>query len=143
MSILPPKKDKAAKAAKKEGGEKKARAPRQDYGFAKDAKISLTDGEKTYRGKRLEMYEALKKSDGKTVEHYLDKYLHNADSHAAQRIIDMAEQLGPTCFEVQIEALATRPDSSELLARLECPTLILGSMAVVIVVARALAVIAA
>lgn len=62
----------AAKPEKKADGEKKARAPRQDYGFAKDAKIKLTDGEKTYRGKRGEMYEALKKSNGKTVQHFLD-----------------------------------------------------------------------
>ena len=81
MSILPPKNDNAAKATKKlaEGGEKKARASRQDYGFAKDAVIKLTDGEKTYRGKRLEMYEALKKSDGKTVEHYLENNKNEKD----------------------------------------------------------------
>ena len=61
------------KAAKKEAsGETKPRAPRQDYGFSKDAKIVLTDGEKSYRGKRLAMYEALKKSNGKTVQHFLD-----------------------------------------------------------------------
>ena len=70
MAVQPTKP--AAKPAKKDDGEKKARAPRQDYGFAKDAKIKLTDGEKTYRGKRGEMYEALKKSNGKTVQHYLD-----------------------------------------------------------------------
>jgi hypothetical protein len=75
----PPKKDKPAKAAKAEGGEKKPRAPRQDYGFAKDAKIALTDGEKTYRGKRAEMYEALKKSNGKTVEHFLENNKNEKD----------------------------------------------------------------
>lgn len=62
----------APKTEKKADGEKKARAPRQDYGFAKDAKIKLTDGEKSYRGRRGEMYEALKKSNGKTVQHFLD-----------------------------------------------------------------------
>ena len=52
MSALPPKAAPAAKAKPKAAdGEKKERAPRQDYGFAKDAKITLTDGEKTYRGK--------------------------------------------------------------------------------------------
>ena len=79
MSILPPKKEAAAKPPKKEKGEAKPRAPRQDYGFAKDAKISLTDGEKTYRGKRLEMYEALKKSNGKTVEHFLENNKNEKD----------------------------------------------------------------
>lgn len=81
MSTAPPKADKkaAAKPPKAEGGEKKPRAPRQDYGFAKDAKITLTDGEKTYRGKRLEMYAALKKSNGKTVEHFLDNNKNEKD----------------------------------------------------------------
>ena len=73
----PPKGTKTPAAAK--DGEKKPRAPRQDYGFAKDAKISLTDGEKTYRGKRLEMYEALKKSNGKTVEHFLNNNKNEKD----------------------------------------------------------------
>ena len=77
MSILPPKGK--TEAPKKEKGESKPRAPRQDYGFAKDAKITLTDGEKTYRGKRLEMYEALKKSNGKTVEHYLENNKNEKD----------------------------------------------------------------
>lgn len=63
---------KKAAPKKEASGEKKTRAPRQDYGFAKDAKIHLTDGDKTYRGKRGEMYEALKKSNGKTVQHFLD-----------------------------------------------------------------------
>ena len=76
MSAAPPK---AAPAAKKEKGETKARAPRQDYGFAKDAKIVLTDGEKSYRGKRKEMYDALKKSNGKTVQHFLDNNKNEKD----------------------------------------------------------------
>ena len=74
MAITPPtKKKEAVKAAKPAvTGEKKARAPRADYGFAKDAIIRLTDGDKGYRGKRQEKYEALRKSNGKTVQHYLD-----------------------------------------------------------------------
>ena len=80
MSALPPKAAPAAKAKPKAAdGEKKERAPRQDYGFAKDAKITLTDGEKTYRGKRLEMYSALKKSNGKTVEHFLETNKNEKD----------------------------------------------------------------
>ena len=54
----------------KKTGDKKPRAPRKDYGYAKGATIHLTDGEKTYRGNRLRWYEYLKKSDGKTVEHF-------------------------------------------------------------------------
>lgn len=79
MSAAPPKGNpkKDAKAPPK--GDKKPRAARQDYGFAKDAKISLTDGDKTYRGRRLEMYEALKKSNGKTVEHYLENNKNEKD----------------------------------------------------------------
>ena len=60
-------------------------------------------------------------------EHYLDRYLHQDEPKAAQTIIDMAEKLGPTCFAAQIEALATRPDASDLLARIHCQTLVLGS----------------
>jgi hypothetical protein len=80
MSAAPPKAAPAAKATPpKKDGEKKERAPRQDYGFAKDAKIVLTDGEKSYRGKRLAMYEALKKSNGKTVQHFLDNNKNEKD----------------------------------------------------------------
>lgn len=76
MAISPPTKKTAPKAAKPaaaaDTGEKKVRSPRQDYGFAKDAVIRLTDGDKGYRGKRQEKYEALRKSNGKTVQHFLD-----------------------------------------------------------------------
>lgn len=65
----PPEGGKAAKTAKADG-EKKPRAPRKDYGFAKGATINLTDGEKTYKGNRLRWYGYLTKSDGKTVEHF-------------------------------------------------------------------------
>ena len=79
MGNTPPTKPKAAKTPPKKDGESKPRAPRVDYGFAKDAKITLTDGDKSYRGKRLEMYEALKKSNGKTVEHFLDNNKNEKD----------------------------------------------------------------
>ena len=80
MSALPPTKGAAPKKEKKEAtGEKKPRAPRMDYGFARDAKITLTDGDKGYRGKRLEMYEALKKSNHKTVEHFLESNKNEKD----------------------------------------------------------------
>jgi len=76
MGTAPPKGE--TKTPKKDGA-KKPRAARQDYGFAKDAKIVLTDGDKTYRGKRLAMYEALKKSNGKTVAHFLDNNKNEKD----------------------------------------------------------------
>jgi hypothetical protein len=60
---------KAAKTAVADG-DKKPRAPRKDYGFAKGATIALTDGEKTYKGNRLRWYSYLTKSDGKPVEHF-------------------------------------------------------------------------
>lgn len=74
-----PAKNGKAAAEKKPAGEKKKRAPRQDYGFAKDAIIRLTDGEKSYRGRRLEMYEALKASNGRTVEHFLEANKNEED----------------------------------------------------------------
>ncbi len=51
-------------------GEKKERAPRQDYGFLPGATITLVDKENTYRGKRLDYYNLLKKANGKTVEQF-------------------------------------------------------------------------
>jgi hypothetical protein len=61
-----------AKSGKTETGEKKERAPRQDYGYKAGAKITLTKeaGEKKYRGKRLEYFERLQKANGKTVEDF-------------------------------------------------------------------------
>lgn len=53
-------------------GEKKQRAPRQDYGYRPGAKITLTEAaaEKKYRGKRAEYFEVLKACNGKTVEEF-------------------------------------------------------------------------
>ena len=61
---------KKATAKGKETGEKKTRAPRKDYGFAKGATIHLTEGEKAYRGNRLRWYGYLKEANGKTVEEF-------------------------------------------------------------------------
>lgn len=61
--------EQAADAAPKE---KKPRAPRKDYGFAPTSTIKLTDGEKSYRGQRLEWYEVLKAHEGKTVADFLE-----------------------------------------------------------------------
>lgn len=64
-------KPKAAPKTPKAEGEKKPRAPRQDYGYHKDATIRVTKFEegkgKNYRGQRLEWYEKLQKADGKTA----------------------------------------------------------------------------
>jgi hypothetical protein len=64
-----------APATPKAEGEKKPRAPRQDYGYNKDATIRVTaetdeSKSKNYRGQRLDWYEKLKKSDGKTCAHF-------------------------------------------------------------------------
>ena len=55
--------------------EKKARATRQDYGYKSGATITLSKdaGDKKYRGKRLEYFEALQKCDGKSVEDFEKK----------------------------------------------------------------------
>lgn len=63
-------KDQTEEVAAQPEGEKKPRAPRQDYGFRKGAVITLTDKETKYRGKRLEYFEILQAHDGKTVEEY-------------------------------------------------------------------------
>jgi len=36
-------------------------------------------------------------------------------------------EVGADCFESQVKALATRPDSGKMLQAINCPTLILGS----------------
>lgn len=64
----------ASKAAKKKAAQSgtgaRTRAPRQDYGYAADAKITVT-GDKTYRGKRGEIHDILVKHNGKTVDKFL------------------------------------------------------------------------
>jgi hypothetical protein len=78
--MTPPTKKAATKktAAKKttkakDTGEKKARAPRKDYGFKPGAKISVdTKKEHKFRGQTLSWFERLTASNGKTVEHFID-----------------------------------------------------------------------
>lgn len=83
-------------------------------------------GTRLARSKQLE--QAKTDGMGKVIsQYYIERYLYQPDSKVSQTIVDMAEKLGPTCFAAQIEALATRPDSSKLLANIQCPTLILGS----------------
>ncbi len=70
-NLTPPGKEQADKSAEA-SGEKKPRAPRKDYGFAKGATIHLTEGEKSYRGNRLRWYEYLKAANGKPVEAFTE-----------------------------------------------------------------------
>lgn len=60
-------------------------------------------------------------------EIYLPRYLHRQEERNRKLILDMARQLGPQCFEAQVDALAGRVDASRVLGALTCPTLILGS----------------
>jgi hypothetical protein len=65
----------ATGAAKTSGGEKKPskpRGPRKDYGFNAGSTIKLTDGEKNYRGQRLDWYKHLAACNGKTVADFLE-----------------------------------------------------------------------
>ena len=73
-NLTPPEKTrKVAKSPTAKDGEKKPRAPRKDYGYAKGATIHLTDGEKNYRGHRQAWYEHLKACNGKTVEAFSER----------------------------------------------------------------------
>ena len=60
-------------------------------------------------------------------QHYLERYLHQQTTDAQNLIINMASEMGATCFEAQIKALASRPDSTITLSGLKCPTLIMGA----------------
>lgn len=82
-NLAPPGKAEAAKADTA-SGEKKPRAPRKDYGYAKGATIHLTEGDKSYRGNRLRWYEYLKAANGKTVEQF-DEIVKKADEKEGAR----------------------------------------------------------
>lgn len=72
-SNLTPPSGKSNKTSNKDAGDKKPRAPRKDYGYAKGATIHLTEGDKSYRGHRASWYEHLKACDGKTVEKFAER----------------------------------------------------------------------
>lgn len=73
-------KPKAEKAATAEGGEKKPRAPRQDYGFSKSATLVVAEGaEKKYRGQRGEWFASIQAFNGKTVEEWLESRKEQKD----------------------------------------------------------------
>lgn len=69
-SNVPPTKSSAKKDTKAASGDKKARAPRKNYGYAKGAVIALTDGDQKFRGARERWYGYLTKASGKTVEQF-------------------------------------------------------------------------
>ena len=60
-------------------------------------------------------------------QHYLERYLHQQTTGASDLIINMASEMGAACFEAQIKALASRPDSTTTLSAIKCPTLIMGA----------------
>ncbi len=60
-------------------------------------------------------------------QYYLDQYLAKPNLETHELITRMAKELGVDCFASQVEALATRQDSSSTLASVDCPTLIIGS----------------
>lgn len=68
----PPKAQKAEKAPKDPNAPKTPRGPRKNYGYHADSKIELTNKEHTFRGQRLEWFEALKAANGKTVKDFLE-----------------------------------------------------------------------
>lgn len=90
-NVTPPTADKN----KAKGGDKKPRAARKNYGYSKGATIALTDGEQKFRGARARWYEYLKKSNGKTVEHF-DGLAKKAEEKEASR--------GWIRFFVEVEA---------------------------------------
>jgi len=71
---------KAEKAPADPNAPKKERAPRQDYGFAKDATIAVVaDSAKKYRGQRGEWFQTLVAHDGKTVGEWLENRKDSKD----------------------------------------------------------------
>jgi len=58
---------------------------------------------------------------------YLPRYLHRQEPGHRALILQMARELGIECFRSQTAALASRPDASQTLRSIECPTLIIGS----------------
>jgi pimeloyl-ACP methyl ester carboxylesterase len=58
---------------------------------------------------------------------YLPVYFLNTDCSHSKSVLKMAETLGLDVFEAQLQVLAARPDSLDVLATNTKPTLILGS----------------
>ena len=58
---------------------------------------------------------------------YLPVYFENTQGSESQVVLKMAEMLGVDVFEAQLKVLAQRPDSLEILATFDKPTLIVGA----------------
>ena len=83
-------------------------------------------------GRQLARLQHLKEASTSSMgdiirQYYLDRYLYQAHPEASKQIIAMADSMGTKCFAAQINALATRADSRDVLASIKCPTLILGA----------------
>lgn len=78
---------------------------------------------------RLQHLESARKQGIESLfrQNYLPRYLYRHEPSHRRLIIEMASELGTSCFKAQIKALATRPDSAQTLEAIDCPTLILGS----------------
>jgi pimeloyl-ACP methyl ester carboxylesterase len=81
------------------------------------------------RARRLQQLATAADDDLRDIieREYLPRYLHHQKPGHRALILDMACELGMDCLRAQTRALAGRPDGSETLERLRCPTLILGS----------------
>lgn len=64
------------------------------------------------------------------IEKLFAKFVHPDrlnDASIRKVVMDMADDVGPDRFIAQLEAIMSRSDSRPLLARIECPTLVLTS----------------
>ena len=79
--------------------------------------------------KRYALYDiALSKGMRAMGMEWLPPMLHPARAHdkaLVEKILAMIERKTPDIFEAQIRALLARPDASELLGQIHCPTLVL------------------
>lgn len=56
------------------------RQPKQDYGFKKEAVITLTGKETKYRGARKSWFDSVSSMQGQTVASYLEAYKDSKES---------------------------------------------------------------
>ncbi len=104
-NVTPPTKSTPTAKSESADGEKKPRAARKDYGYAKGATIALTDGEKTFKGARARWYtDYLRKCNGKTVEHF---------ATLAEKGGEKEQPRGWLRFFVEAEACTLTPPPAE------------------------------
>jgi len=103
-NVTPPTKGKADAKTPAADGEKKPRAPRKNYGYAKGSVIALTDGEQKFRGARARWYEHLQKASGKTVEQFAE---------IAEKGGEKEQPRGWLRFFVEAEACTLTPPPAE------------------------------